>query len=79
MQSIFDSLSPEEFKGKAMVIAGDGRFYNDVAIQTIIKMSAANGVSHVYVGEHGIMSTPAASAFIRKKNHDHGENDCILN
>jgi len=60
-----------------MVIAGDGRFYNDVAIQIIIKMSAANGVGHVYVGEHGIMSTPAASAFIRKKNHDHGENYCF--
>jgi phosphoglucomutase len=32
VQSIFLSLTPEEYKGKALVVAGDGRFYNDVAI-----------------------------------------------
>jgi len=31
VQSIFLSLSEEEYRGKALVIAGDGRFYNDVA------------------------------------------------
>lgn len=77
VQSIFNSLSEEEYKGKALVIAGDGRFYNDVAIQIIVKMAAANGVARVYVGQHGLMSTPAASAFIRKKNNDHGENYCF--
>lgn len=40
-------------------------------------MAAANGVSHVYVGQGGLMSTPAASAFIRKKNADHGEHYCV--
>jgi phosphoglucomutase len=77
VQSIFNSLSEEEYKGKALVIAGDGRFHNDVATQIIVRMAAANGVSHVYVGQHGLMSTPAASAFIRKKNHDHGEHYCV--
>jgi phosphoglucomutase len=38
------SLLEEEYKGKALVIAGDGRFYNDVATQIIIKIAAANGV-----------------------------------
>lgn len=50
MQAIFDSLSEEEYKGKALVIAGDGRFHNDVAAQVIIRIAAANGVGHVYVG-----------------------------
>lgn len=77
VQSIFNSLSENDYKGKALVVAGDGRFYNDVAIQTIIRMAAANGVSHVYVGQNGLMSTPAASAFIRKKNKDHGEHYCF--
>jgi len=32
VQSIFLSLTEAEYKGKALVIAGDGRYYNDVAI-----------------------------------------------
>lgn len=44
VQSIFLSLSEEEYKGKALVIAGDGRFFNDQAIQIIIRIAAANGV-----------------------------------
>jgi phosphoglucomutase len=71
------SLTPEEYQGKALVVAGDGRFYNDVAIQTIIKMAAANGVNKVYVGLNGLISTPAASAIIRKLNKDNGENYCV--
>ena len=31
VQSIFNSLSPREYKGKAMVVSGDGRYHNDVA------------------------------------------------
>ena len=30
------------FEGKTLVIGGDGRFHNDVAIQTMLKMAAAN-------------------------------------
>lgn len=63
IQSIFDSL--EGFAGKALVIGGDGRFYNDVAIQTAIRMAAANGFGKVIVGQGGILSTPAASHVIR--------------
>jgi len=64
IQSIFDSL--EEVQGKTLVLGGDGRFYNREAIQTILKMSAANGIRHVMVGQEGILSTPAASCLIRK-------------
>ena len=63
VQSIFDSL--EGFKGKTLVIGGDGRYFNDVAIQTIIRLAAGNGFGAVLVGQNGILSTPAASHVIR--------------
>ena len=64
VQSIFDSL--EGFQGKTLVLGGDGRFFNDAAIQIILRMAAANGFGRVLVGQHGILSTPAASCVIRK-------------
>ena len=68
VQSIFLSLSKEEYVGRTLVIAGDGRFYNDVAIQIIINMAVANGIKDLYIGLNGLISTPAASAIIRKLN-----------
>ncbi len=64
VQSIFDSL--DGYEGQRLVIGGDGRYYNRQAIQTILKMSAANGFGRVLVGRGGILSTPAASCVIRK-------------
>jgi len=64
VQAIFDSL--DRFKGETLVLGGDGRFHNDAAIQTIVRMAAANGFGRVLVGQHGILSTPAASCVIRK-------------
>lgn len=64
VQSIFDSL--EIPAGAVLTLGGDGRYYNTQAIQTIIKMAAANGFSKVLVGRGGILSTPAASHVIRK-------------
>jgi phosphoglucomutase len=63
VQSVIDSL--EGFKGKTLVIGGDGRYHNDVAIQTIIRIAAANGFGKVMVGQGGILSTPATSHVIR--------------
>ena len=63
IQSIFDSL--EGFAGQTLVIGGDGRFFNDVAIQKAIRIAAANGFGKVMVGQGGILSTPAASNIIR--------------
>ncbi len=65
VQSIFDNLSGHQ--GKVLVLGGDGRFFNDVAIQTILRMAAAAGFGRVLVGQNGILSTPAASAVIRKR------------
>lgn len=63
IQAIFDSL--EGFAGQTLVIGGDGRFFNDTAIQTAIRMAAANGFGRVLVGQDGLLSTPAASHVIR--------------
>ena len=64
VQSIFDSITIP--KSATLTLGGDGRFYNKTAIQTIIKMAAANGFAKVIVGQGGILSTPAASHIIRK-------------
>ena len=64
VQAIFDSL--EGTAGQLLVIGGDGRFYNREAIQTIIRMAAANGFGRVLVGQGGLLSTPAASCVIRR-------------
>jgi phosphoglucomutase len=63
VQSTFDAAG--NCQGKTLVVGGDGRYYNETAIQTILKMAAANGFSHVWVGQNGILSTPAASCVIR--------------
>jgi phosphoglucomutase len=64
VQSIFDSI--DDCQGKTLVVGGDGRYFNRPAIQTILKMAAANGVGRVLVGQGGILSTPAVSCLIRK-------------
>jgi phosphoglucomutase len=64
VQAIFDSL--QGFAGKTLVLGGDGRFYNDRAIQIIARMAAANGFGRIMVGRRGLLSTPAASCVIRK-------------
>ncbi|HYG91132.1 MAG TPA: alpha-D-glucose phosphate-specific phosphoglucomutase [Azospirillum sp.] len=65
VQSIFDCL--DGLAGATLVLGGDGRYHNRTAIQTILKMAAANGVGRVIVGQGGILSTPAASCVIRKR------------
>jgi phosphoglucomutase len=64
VQSIFDSL--DDFQDKTLVVGGDGRYYNQTAIQTILKIAAANGFGQTLVGQNGLLSTPAVSAIIRK-------------
>jgi len=63
VQSIFDCL--EDYQGQTLVVGGDGRYYNREAIQTILKIAAANGFGRAVVGRGGILSTPAVSALIR--------------
>jgi phosphoglucomutase len=70
VQSVFDAVrddAPGGFEGETLVVGGDGRFYNREATQTIIRMAAANGFRRVLVGRGGILSTPAVSAVIRRR------------
>jgi phosphoglucomutase len=48
------------------VLGGDGRYFNEEALQIVIKMAAANGVSGILVVRDGILSTPALSCLIPK-------------
>ncbi len=65
VQSLFDCLP--DLAGATLVLGGDGRFHNRQAVQTILRMAAANGVARVAVGQGGLLSTPAASCVIRKR------------
>ncbi|KAJ8902416.1 hypothetical protein NDN08_006821 [Rhodosorus marinus] len=63
IQSLFDCLG-DELRGKTLILGGDGRYYNKIAAQTVIRMAAANAVARVIVGKDCVMSTPAVSACI---------------
>lgn len=64
VQAIFDTQ--QDLRGGVLVVGGDGRYYNRDAIQTILRMAAANRVARALVGRGGILSTPAASCLIRR-------------
>lgn len=64
VQSIFDTQPA--LKGGLLVVGGDGRYHNRTAVQVILRMAAANGVSRVLLGRGALLSTPAASCLIRK-------------
>lgn len=70
MQSIFNTIG--DLHGKTFVVGGDGRFYNNIAIQKLIKMAAANGVAKLIIGQNGLLSTPASSNILLKNKTDGG-------
>lgn len=69
VQSTFDALkkSGVQVEGGTMAVSGDGRYYNKDAIQVIMKMAVGNGVKTLWVGQDGLLSTPAMSAVIRNR------------
>lgn len=70
VQSLFDAIGGVE--GQTFVLGGDGRYYNDVAIQKIIKIAAANKMKKLIVGQNGYISTPASSKVLLKNKADGG-------
>jgi len=67
VEAIFLTIQGTMREGCALVVGGDGRYFNREAIQTILRMAAAHGVGRVLVGRGGILSTPAVSCVIRKR------------
>ncbi|MFT4620116.1 MAG: phosphoglucomutase [Sulfitobacter sp.] len=65
VQATFDGIGGVE--AATLIVGGDGRYFNDTAIQVILRMAAANGAARCIVGQGGILSTPAASHLIRKR------------
>ena len=70
VQSIWDGIGG--IQGQTLVLGGDGRYFNDRAVQIILKMAAASGAARVIVGQNGFLSTPAASNMIRVRGADGG-------
>lgn len=62
IQSLFDTVP--SLAGGMLVLGGVVRYHNREAIQTILRLAAAGGVSRAIVGRDGILSTPAASCVI---------------
>ncbi|KAL3510542.1 hypothetical protein ACH5RR_029943 [Cinchona calisaya] len=71
VQSTFNALGADKVRGATLVVSGDGRYFSKDAIQIITKMAAANGVRRIWVGQNGLLSTPAVSGVIRERvGHD---------
>lgn len=69
VQAVFDAVvaGGTSLSEGTLVVGGDGRYFNKEAIQTIINMGVANGVKRFWIGENGLLSTPAVSATIRER------------
>lgn len=65
LQAVIEGVGGVE--GRTIVVGGDGRYFNDAAIRTMLRMLAANGAAKAIVGQKGLLSTPAASNVIRKR------------
>jgi phosphoglucomutase len=63
LQSVFDAAG--DFEGATLVAGGDGRYWNQEALNVLFRVAAGNGVARIVVGRDGLLSTPAASHLIR--------------
>jgi hypothetical protein len=84
LENFIQSLLDTAFDGNggkpldAIIVAGDGRYFNAEAMQVICRILAANGVANIYVPQGGIMSTPAVSACIRRKDGGKPQGGIVL-
>ena len=67
VQSLLDTVCELDASNRKLLIGGDGRYYNDTVIPLIVRMAAANGFKEIVIGQHGLFSTPACSAYIRSE------------
>ena len=66
IESVLRQIS--NIEGSTLLVGGDGRYGNKKAIQKIIQICAAHNVGKIIITKDGILSTPAASNLIRKRN-----------
>ncbi len=65
-QAVFTTLDLPH--GSRLVVGGDGRYFNSEAIQRLMAVAVGNGVREIVIGQHGLLSTPAASHLIRLRH-----------
>lgn len=70
VQAVVNALPPQA--RNRLILGGDGRYYNRDAIRIILEILVANDVREIWVGEDGILSTPAVSHLIRTSGADGG-------
>src|SRR5579872_397839 len=71
VQSVFNALRVSvecDFSQHTLVVGGDGRYYNREAVAKIVSIAAGNEFGRVLVGRGSLLSTPAMSAVIRRRN-----------
>jgi len=66
VSAIFDTL--KDITSAALIVGGDGRYYNKQAIAIVLGEAAARHVPKVILPVGGMASTPAVSLMIRNRN-----------
>ncbi|KAK4536823.1 hypothetical protein CDCA_CDCA09G2848 [Cyanidium caldarium] len=71
LQSLFDVLSapcsPTPLRNSTLLVGGDGRYWNKIALQKVQRLAAANGVHRLMVlGPDAVTTTPGMSVAIRE-------------
>jgi phosphoglucomutase len=70
VQSTFNAMRGQvsgDFSKSILVVGGDGGYYNKEAIQKILHVAIGNEFGRVLVARGGILSAPAMSAVIRRR------------
>src|SRR5260370_25732355 len=64
VQAVFSTIKESgiELNNQTLVVGGDGRYHNNVAAQSILRMADANGVARLLVGRGTLFSTPPNAA-----------------
>jgi len=57
---------------KTLVLGGDGRYFSDKAVKTILRIAMANGISEVHLATNFLLGTPAAACEIITRKCDGG-------
>uniref|UniRef100_A0A5S6QHN2 phosphoglucomutase (alpha-D-glucose-1,6-bisphosphate-dependent) n=1 Tax=Trichuris muris TaxID=70415 RepID=A0A5S6QHN2_TRIMR len=72
IQCTLDGALGNQKCGAKLIVGGVGHYPAAKILQTIIRVAAANGVSHLMIGKDGVMTTPAVSLAIRQYHADGG-------